>query len=184
MMQHLAVTDMVTDPWFHVSLVNVNAVKINFSKDQVKTADLNVNPHASKTSEPNIPKSGFFLFVTATSLSCQSFMKLSQTHSRHGTTERYSLKLSLLCFSTEGVHKQYLLAWLKDLKKKYRPTNKPLQTNKQNHLWQFKRLTRQTSQHDPLGFSLAGSDVTIREGKEREKIPTLYCLLKGGMICR
>lgn len=60
MMQHLAVTDMVTDPWFHVSLVNINAVKINFSKDQVKTADLNVNPHASKTSEPNIPRSVFF----------------------------------------------------------------------------------------------------------------------------
>lgn len=63
MMQHLAVTDMVTDPWFHVSLVNINAVKINFSKDQVKTADLNVNPHASKTSEPNIPRSVFFFFV-------------------------------------------------------------------------------------------------------------------------
>lgn len=74
MMQHLAVTDMVTDPWFHVSLVNINAVKINFSKDQVKTADLNVNPHASKTSEPNIPRSVFLLlllFVRATSLSCQ-----------------------------------------------------------------------------------------------------------------
>lgn len=137
MMQHLAVTDMVTDPWFHVSLVNINAVKINFSKDQVKTADLNVNPHASKTSEPNIPRSVFLLlllFVRATSLSCQSFMKLSQTHSRHGTTERYSLKLSLLCFSTEGVHKRYLLAWLKDYKKEIQ-TNKQTFTNKQKNIY-------------------------------------------------
>lgn len=57
------------------------------------------------------PKKFMYFFFPKEKKSVETFWStLVHTQHRHRTTERYSLKLSLLCFSTEGVHKQYLPA--------------------------------------------------------------------------